>query len=98
VPVSPPQMGPLERFEPRFLTDGDLDDVASFTGLDRNACLERVQSYSMQEMAEAWRQADPPTPNRSWTSTGRRISTSGSRCSGTRARGGTISGWRFTTW
>jgi hypothetical protein len=59
VPVSPPRTGPMERFEPRSLTDEDLDDLASFTGLDRAACLARVQTYSMREMAEAWRQADP---------------------------------------
>ena len=62
MPVSPPRTGPMGRFEPRYLTEEDLDDLASFTGLDRDRCLERVQTYSMQEMTEAWRQADPHTP------------------------------------
>lgn len=42
-----------------YLTDEDLDDLVSFTGLDRDACLDRVQSYSLTEMADAWREAEP---------------------------------------
>ena len=56
MPVTPPHtIG--ERFDPKYLTNEDLDDLVSFTCLDRDACLDRVQSYSMAELAKAWREA-----------------------------------------
>ena len=44
MPVTPPRTIGVERFDPKYLTDEDLDDLVSFTGLDRDACLDRVQS------------------------------------------------------
>jgi hypothetical protein len=59
--VTPPRtIG--ERFNPKYLTDEDLDDLVSFTGLDRDACLDRVQGYSMAELAKAWREAESRSP------------------------------------
>ena len=61
MPVTPPRtIG--ERFDPKYLTDDDLDDLVSFTGLNRDACLERVQRYSPAELAKAWREAEPRSP------------------------------------
>ena len=58
-----PPFGPVERFEPRYLTDEDLADLSSFTGLSTEECLGRVTNYSMSELAEAWRAADPKGPD-----------------------------------
>lgn len=38
-----------------------LDDLASFSGLAREACLERLSTYRYGQMAEAWAQASPQT-------------------------------------
>ena len=62
MPVTPPRTIAVERFDPKYLTDEDLDDLVSFTGLNRDACLDRVQSYSMAELAKAWREAEPRSP------------------------------------
>ena len=59
MPVIPPK--PLPRFDPVFLTPDDLDDLASFTGLTTEECRLRVHDYSMDEMASAWRDAQPGT-------------------------------------
>jgi SAM-dependent methyltransferase len=47
--------------DPEFVTDEDLDDLSSFTGMDREACLERLRAYRFDELAEAFRHADPKT-------------------------------------
>jgi len=60
VPIEPPAAPP--RYDPVFVTDEDLDDLATFTGRSREACLERLRSFSPTEMAEAWHEADPRTP------------------------------------
>ncbi|MDR7550839.1 MAG: class I SAM-dependent methyltransferase [Armatimonadota bacterium] len=60
MPVRPPETPP--RFDPIFLTGDDLEDLTSFTGLSREACLERVRAFSSEELAEAWRRTDPKTP------------------------------------
>ena len=57
-PIAPPSaMG--DRFDPRYLTDEDLEDVSSFTGLDIEHCRARIEGYSVTEMAATWRAADP---------------------------------------
>ena len=53
----------LARFDPKFITDDDIADLASFTGMSTNDCLERVRNYSMDEMARAWEIAHPTTPD-----------------------------------
>jgi SAM-dependent methyltransferase len=40
----------------------DLDLLADFTGLSEEECLERLSSYTVEEMAVAWRTANPTTP------------------------------------
>lgn len=50
------------RFDPIYLSDDDLEDLSTFTGMSREACRERLRTYSMAEMADAWRRADPKTP------------------------------------
>lgn len=62
MPVAPPDFGACPGFEPRFVTDDDLEDLASFTGLTPSACLERLRSYSPFELAAEWRRWDPKTP------------------------------------
>jgi len=51
------------RFDPQFFTEDDLADLASFTGMSTDQCLERVLSYSMDEMAHAWEIARPSSPS-----------------------------------
>lgn len=41
----------------------DIEDLASFTGLNPAICLERLQSYDINAMAEAWQRANPVTPD-----------------------------------
>jgi len=50
------------RFDPQYITEDDLADLASFTGMGTVECLERVQNYSMNEMARAWENANPSSP------------------------------------
>ena len=63
MPISPPDREALAQFDPVFVTDDDLDDLASFTGMTREACLSRLRSYSMAEHSAAWLRADPRTPD-----------------------------------
>jgi len=56
-----PAAAPL-RFDPVYLTDADLEDLSTFTGMSHEACRERLRTYSMAEMADAWRRADPKNP------------------------------------
>jgi 2-polyprenyl-3-methyl-5-hydroxy-6-metoxy-1,4-benzoquinol methylase len=48
-----------ERFDPVFITDEDIDDLTSFTGMSREAVRARLSSYSLDEMAENWTRANP---------------------------------------
>jgi len=50
-----------DRFDPLYVTADHLDDLATFTGLSREACLKRLRNYSSAEMVEAWRRANPRT-------------------------------------
>lgn len=60
--VGPSERGPL-RFDPVHLSDDDLGDLATFTGMSRERCLDRVRSYSSRELADEWRRHDPQTPD-----------------------------------
>jgi len=51
------------RFDPQYVTDEDLADLASFTRMSADDCLERLCGYSTNEMAEAWRAKNPSTPS-----------------------------------
>jgi SAM-dependent methyltransferase len=62
MPIDPPSISPPTSLKPTYITDDDLLDLASFTGMSREACLERVRSYSLMELAKAWTAADPKTP------------------------------------
>ena len=62
MPLTPPALDALPRFDPLFVTADDLDDLATFWGMTREACLERLKCYSLREMAEAWCRAGPRTP------------------------------------
>jgi SAM-dependent methyltransferase len=63
MPIDPPSISAPESFQPAFLTDDDLVDLETFTGLSRKECLERVRSYSLGDLAKAWALADPRTPD-----------------------------------
>ncbi len=61
MPIEPPGAAVPPRFDPVYVTEDDLEDLATFTGMSRQACLDRVRSYTSAEMVEAWRRADPRT-------------------------------------
>jgi len=63
MPVEPPPDHALASFDPVFVTDEDIADLATFTGLSHEGCLRRLRSYSPAELAQAWRDADPKTPD-----------------------------------
>src|SRR2546430_113466 len=48
--------------DPVLVTEDDLEDLSTFTGMSRTACLERLRQYSSAELAKAWRTANPKTP------------------------------------
>lgn len=50
-----------DRYNPIHLAESDLDDLATFTGLSRNECRQRVLSYNTEELTEAWHRAAPVT-------------------------------------
>src|SRR6266516_1136212 len=50
------------RYDPVFVTEKDLEDLSLFTGMSHDECLHRLRSYSPAELAEAWRTANPRTP------------------------------------
>jgi SAM-dependent methyltransferase len=60
--VTPPAFDEPPRFDPIYVTEDDLEDLATFWSMSRDACLERLRNYSLREMAEAWRNANPTTP------------------------------------
>jgi SAM-dependent methyltransferase len=62
MPVTPPSLLEPPRFNPIFLSGDDLDDLASFTGMTPEDCRQRIEGYTNAEHAEAWRRADPETP------------------------------------
>jgi len=62
MPTRPPALDQPPRFDPVYVTDEDLDDLATFTGLSRDECLQRLKTYSPAELAEAWTAANPSTP------------------------------------
>jgi SAM-dependent methyltransferase len=61
VPVKPPVLDAPPKFDPAYVTEDDLDDLASYTGLDRGACLQRLRDYSPSELGAAWRRVAPRT-------------------------------------
>ncbi len=50
------------RFDPVDLTDEDLEDLATFFGMSREACLDRLRAYSATELEQQWRATSPTTP------------------------------------
>lgn len=50
-------------FDPVYVTEDVLADLADFTGMSREACLERLRSYSPVELADAWHRSVPRTPD-----------------------------------
>lgn len=61
MPIAP--FRPIERFDPRYVTDEDLADLLSFMNQSEDTCLARVKDYNMTEFTEAWRVANPPRPD-----------------------------------
>jgi SAM-dependent methyltransferase len=41
----------------------DLDDLSTFSGLSKEDCFRRLQSYSPREMADRWNAAPPQNPD-----------------------------------
>lgn len=50
------------RFDPVLLMSEDLDDLSTFFGMTREACLARIRDYTPLELAARWKAADPKTP------------------------------------
>lgn len=63
MPVEPPVLLAPKSFQPVHVTEEDLQDLSTFTGMARDACLERLNSYSLTEHAQAWATANPKTPS-----------------------------------
>lgn len=57
-----PSLSQPPRFDPIFVTSEDLEDLSTFTGMNREACLERLKSYSPAELAQEWKAKEPKTP------------------------------------
>jgi len=53
--------GRASRFDPVFLTDDDLDDLATYFDLDRETCRKRLQEYASRELADRWLSQRPQT-------------------------------------
>jgi len=51
------------RFDPQYITEDDLADLSSFTGMNHDDCLERLRDYSPTELADAWRARNPSSPS-----------------------------------
>jgi len=51
------------RFDPQYITEDDLADLSSFTGMTADDCLERLRDYSSNELADAWRGKNPSSPS-----------------------------------
>lgn len=51
------------RFDPQFITEDDIADLASFTEMTTDDCRERLRDYSTNEMADAWRAKNPSSPS-----------------------------------
>jgi SAM-dependent methyltransferase len=49
-------------FDPILVTEDDLEDLSTFTGMSPEACLARLRSFSNRELAEAWQRASPACP------------------------------------
>jgi glycosyltransferase involved in cell wall biosynthesis len=49
-------------FGPASIEELDLELLAEATGMTPQACLDRLSSWSADELAEEWRRADPATP------------------------------------
>jgi 2-polyprenyl-3-methyl-5-hydroxy-6-metoxy-1,4-benzoquinol methylase len=63
VHVIPPTLVAPPGFDPVFVTPDDLEDLSTFWGWSREECLDRLRTYSVREMAEEWRRANPKTPD-----------------------------------
>lgn len=59
--VAVPQLSSPARLDPVFLTEQDVDDLSTFFGLPKQDCVERLKSYSPEEMASLWRRRNPQT-------------------------------------
>lgn len=57
-----PHLEAATRFTPVFMNEEDLEDLSTFFGLDGETCRQRLQSYSMREMADRWNAIRPQTP------------------------------------
>ncbi|MFA5786451.1 MAG: class I SAM-dependent methyltransferase [Actinomycetota bacterium] len=62
MPIKPPSPEQLCRVDPVYLTEDDLEELSTFTGMTKEVCRERVRSYSTEDMASAWRRVCPKTP------------------------------------
>ena len=62
MPVRPPVLGAPPRLDPVYLSDDDVEDLMSFTGLSRGECLAQVRSCTLEDLARSWERADPKTP------------------------------------
>lgn len=61
MPIVPPVFDAPHAFEPRFVTADDVEDLSTYSGMTPKACLERLHSYSPNELAEAWHRTNPTT-------------------------------------
>ncbi len=43
------------------MSEYDLEDLSTFTGMTKDSCLARLRAYSPKELADEWRRASPRT-------------------------------------
>ncbi len=49
------------RYDPVFVTDDDIADLATFMDMSPEDCIARLRNYAPAELAEEWRRANPRT-------------------------------------
>ena len=55
-------MQPTPGFDPILVTDEQLEDLSTYTGMSHAECRNRLDSYATKEMAVAWHRAQPQVP------------------------------------
>ena len=51
----------MGKFKPIYLTDEDVEEIATFFQIDKNFCRDRIWNYDSSEMSAMWENANPQT-------------------------------------
>jgi mycofactocin glycosyltransferase len=54
-----PALDAPHRYDPVYVTDDDIADLATFVGMSPEDCRTRLRAYAPAELAEEWRRAGP---------------------------------------